>query len=360
MSLDSYVTLGSSGLRVSPLCLGTMTFGEDWGWGASPAESEAMLSEYLERGGNFIDTANIYTLGHSEKIIGDFFAARKDRRHRSVIATKFVGNLHVGDPNGGGAGRKAMVEQCEASLRRLQTDYIDLYWIHNWDRNTPIEETMRALDDLVASGKIRYIGISDTPAWKVAQAQIMAQFRGWNRIIAMQVEYSLLERTVEGELIPMAEELGIGVMPWSPLKNGWLSGKYTRENAKAVTSDRAALVGMPGEKEFRVIDVLAAVAAELQVSPAAVALAWVHNRRGVPSTLIGARRIDQLRANLSALDVKLTAAQIATLDEVSKPALNFPADINAYLSPGFIFAGATVDGQATQALPLVTASSVRY
>jgi aryl-alcohol dehydrogenase-like predicted oxidoreductase len=337
-----------------------MTFGEDWGWGSSPAESEAILAEYLERGGNFIDTANIYTLGHSEKIIGDFFAARKDRRHRSVIATKFVGNLHVGDPNGGGAGRKAMVEQCEASLRRLQTDYIDLYWIHNWDRNTPIEETMRALDDLVASGKIRYIGISDTPAWKVAQAQTMAQFRGWNRIIAMQVEYSLLERTAEGELIPMAEELGIGVMPWSPLKNGWLSGKYTRENAQAVKSDRAALVGMPGEKEFPVIDVLGAVAAELEVSPAAVALAWVHNRRGVASTIVGARRIDQLRTNLSALDLELTAAQIAMLDEVSKPALNFPADINAHLSPSFIFAGATVDGQATQALPLVTASSVRY
>jgi aryl-alcohol dehydrogenase-like predicted oxidoreductase len=360
MSLDSYVTLGSSGLRVSPFCLGTMTFGEDWGWGSSPAESEAILAEYLERGGNFIDTANIYTLGHSEKIIGDFFAARKDRRHRSVIATKFVGNLHVGDPNGGGAGRKAMVEQCEASLRRLQTDYIDLYWIHTWDRNTPIEETMRALDDLVASGKIRYIGISDTPAWKVAQAQTMAQFRGWNRIIAMQVEYSLLERTAEGELIPMAEELGIGVMPWSPLKNGWLSGKYTRENAQAVKSDRAALVGMPGEKEFPVIDVLGAVAAELEVSPAAVALAWVHNRRGVASTIVGARRIDQLRTNLSALDLELTAAQIAMLDEVSKPALNFPADINAHLSPSFIFAGATVDGQATQALPLVTASSVRY
>ncbi len=360
MSLDAYVTLGSSGLRVSPFCLGTMTFGEDWGWGASPAESEAMLSEYLERGGNFIDTANIYTLGHSEKIIGDFFAARKDRRHRSVIATKFVGNLHVGDPNGGGAGRKAMVEQCEASLRRLQTDYLDLYWIHNWDRNTPIDETMRALDDLVASGKIRYIGISDTPAWKVAQAQTVAQFRGWNRIIAMQVEYSLLERTAEGDLIPMAEEFGIGVMPWSPLKNGWLSGKYTRENIKAVTSDRAALVGMPGDEEFPVIDVLGAVAAELQVSPAAVALAWVHNRRGVASTLVGARRIDQLRANLSALDIKLTAAQIATLDAVSKPALNFPADINTNLSPSFIFAGATVDGQATQALPLVSASRVRY
>lgn len=360
MSLDSYVTLGCSGLRVSPFCLGTMTFGEDWGWGSSPAESEAILAEYLERGGNFIDTANVYTRGHSEKIIGDFFAARKDRRHRNVIATKFFGNLHVGDPNGGGAGRKAIIEQCEASLRRLQTDYIDLYWIHNWVRNTPIEETMRALDDLVGSGKVRYIGISDTPAWKVAQAQAIAQFRGWSPLIAMQVEYSLLERTVEGELIPMAEEFGIGVMPWSPLKNGWLSGKYTRENAGSVSSDRSAMVGLPGEKDFRVIDALGTVAAELQVSAAAVALAWVRNRPGVVSTLVGARRIDQLRANVSALDIELTAEQIATLDEVLKPVLNFPADINAHIAPGFAFGGATVDGQPTKVFPLLAASDVRY
>jgi aryl-alcohol dehydrogenase-like predicted oxidoreductase len=360
MSLDSYVTLGRSGLRVSPFCLGTMTFGEDWGWGSSPADSELILAEYLDGGGNFIDTANIYTKGHSEKIIGDFFAARKDRRHRSVIATKFFGNLHVGDPNGGGSGRKAMIEQCEASLRRLQTDYIDLYWIHNWDKGTPIDETMRALDDLVSAGKIRYIGISDTPAWKVAHAQTLAEFRGWNRIIAMQIEYSLLQRTVEGDLIPMAEEFGIGVMPWSPLKNGWLSGKYTRENSGTVASDRASLVGVPGEKEFKVIDAVASVAAELQVSVAAVALAWVHHRRGVASTIVGARRIDQLRANLGALDIHLSAAQIAMLDEVSKPTLNFPAELNTHLSPSLAFAGATVDGQSTNVFPLLSADGARY
>jgi aryl-alcohol dehydrogenase-like predicted oxidoreductase len=184
MSLDSYVTLGRSGLRVSPLCLGTMTFGEDWGWGSSVAESEALLASFLERGGNFIDTANAYTKGHSEVIIGDYFA-RTGRRDRAVIATKFLSNLYPGDPNGGGAGRKSMMAACEQSLRRLKTDYIDLYWLHCWDRHTPIDETMRGLDDLVRSGKVRYVGFSDTPAWKVAQAQTQALFRGWAPLIAL-------------------------------------------------------------------------------------------------------------------------------------------------------------------------------
>ncbi|MGC1301752.1 MAG: aldo/keto reductase [Caulobacteraceae bacterium] len=360
MPLDSYITLGRSGLRVSPFCLGTMTFGEDWGWGSSPADSDAILSEYLERGGNFIDTANVYTNGHSEKIIGDYFAGKKSRRDRAVIATKFFCNLHPGDPNGGGAGRKAIVEQCEASLRRLQTDYIDLYWLHNYDRTAPIEETLRAMDDLVAAGKVRYLGVSDLPAWKVSQAQTVAHFRGWTPMIAMQIEYSLLERTVEGELTPMAQEMGIGVMPWGPLKNGWLSGKYSRENAATVDSGRAALVGTPGEKDYVVIDVLKAVAAEAEATPAAVALAWVQGRPGVSSTLIGARRIEQLRENLAALELKLTADQIARLDAASRPRLNFPADLNRDRSPSLAFAGATVDGETTTLFPLLTASTVRY
>ena len=360
MSLDAYVTLGRSGLRVSPFCLGTMTFGDDWGWGSSPAESEAILARYLERGGNFIDTANIYTNGHSEKIIGDFFAGRKGRRDRTVIATKFFGNLHLGDPNGGGAGRKAIMEQCEASLRRLRTDYIDLYWIHNWDQATPIEESLRAMDDLVTAGKVRYLGVSDTPAWKVAQAQTLAYFRGWAPMIAMQIEYSLLQRTVEGELIPMARELGLGVMPWSPLKSGWLSGKYSRENAGSAASGRAAMVGSPTERDYLVIDVLKTVAAEQGTSPAAVALAWVQSRPGVASTLIGARRIDQLEENLTALEVRLTDGQIASLDEVSQPVLAFPAENNTHLASSLAFAGATVDGKSSTALPLLTGSMTRY
>jgi aryl-alcohol dehydrogenase-like predicted oxidoreductase len=359
MPLNSYVTLGHSGLRVSPFCLGAMTFGEDWGWGTSPEEAEDILTAYREQGGNFIDTANIYTNGHSEKIIGDYFAQRKGERNRVVLATKFFGNLYPGDPNGGGAGRKAIVEQCEESLRRLQTDYIDLYWLHNWDRAAPIEETLRAMHDLVTSGKVRYLGVSDLPAWKVAQAQTLAHFRGWSPLIAMQVEYSLLQRTIEGELIPMAQELGIGVLPWSPLKNGWLTGKYTRENAGDLASGRSEIVGAPVEKDYQVIDALLAVAKEAGVTPAAAALAWVQGRPGVVSTLIGARRIEQLRENITALDVRLTEAQIATLDAASKPTLNFPADNNRDFAPSMAFAGATVDGQETTS-PLVKPDTVRY
>lgn len=231
MALDHYVTLGDSGLRVSPFCLGAMTFGEDWGWGSDVATSKAILSAYFERGGNFIDTANAYTKGHSETIIGDYLRAGGLGRDRLVIATKFFANLYPGDPNGGGASRKSLTAACEESLRRLRTDYIDLYWMHLWDRFTPIEETLRALDDLVRAGKVRYIGFSDTPAWKTAQAQVLARFRGWTPLAALQIEYSLIERTVEGELMPMARELGLGVAPWSPLRAGVLTGKYTRENA---------------------------------------------------------------------------------------------------------------------------------
>src|SRR5882762_820487 len=302
MALTDYVTLGRSGVRVSPLCLGAMTIGEDWEWGSSVAESEAILSRFLERGGNFIDTANVYTKGHSEQIIGDFIGRDAARRDRVVIATKFFGNLYPGDPNGGGAGRKAIVSSCEQSLRRLQTDYIDLYWMHCWDRFTPIEETMRALDDLVGSGKVRYIGLSDTPAWKVAQGQTIARFRGWAPLVALQIEYSLLERTVEGELIPMALEMGLGVTPWSPLKSGVLSGKYTRENAATLKADRGERVTAAlGEKVYAIIDELAGIAKEAGAAPASVALAWVQARPGVASTIIGARRMDQLDQNLAAL-----------------------------------------------------------
>lgn len=360
MSLDSYISLGRSGLRVSPFCLGTMTFGEEWGWGASVAESETILTEYVERGGNFIDTANIYTNGHSEKIIGDYLAARGGLRDRVVLSTKFFGNLYVGDPNGGGAGRKAIVRQCEESLRRLQTDYIDLYWLHNWDRKTPIEETLRAMDDLVASGKVRYLGVSDLPAWKVAHAQIIAHFRDYAPMIAMQVEYSLLARTVEGELTPMAQELGLGVMPWGPLRGGKLSGKYARANAGKQMSDRTGSAAGLTETEYSILDVVKEVAAEIGANTAAVALAWVHGRPGVASTLIGARRLDQIKSNLDAINVTLTGDQIVRLDAISKPTLNFPADNNRDLAPHLAFAGATVDGMKTKALPMLEKSTTRY
>ncbi|WP_460909109.1 aldo/keto reductase [Spirosoma areae] len=321
-----------------------MTFGNDMGWGSSVPDSEAIISRFLEGGGNFIDTANAYNLGHSEKIIGDFFQQRKGKRDRVVIATKFFSNLFSGDPNGGGGSRKAIVAQCDESLRRLQTDYIDLYYLHNWDRFTPVEETMSALDTLVQSGKVRYIGFSDAPAWKVAQAQVIAQFRGWAPLIALQIEYSLLERTVEGELIPMAEELGLGVLPWSPLKMGKLSGKYTRENKEQLQGVRGAIVGQLSDKEYAIVDELQKVAAEHQTDVASIALAWVQSKPGVSSTIIGARTIEHLESNLKALDVKLTPEQVEALDAVSKPILNFPADFNRDLSPNYAHAGATVNG----------------
>lgn len=355
-TLDSFITLGRSGLRVSPYCLGTMTFGEDHGWGASPEESGRMLDLYLERGGNFLDTANVYTSGHSEKIVGDYLAARPGLRDRLVLGTKFFSNLHPGDPNGGGAGRKALISQLEESLRRLQTDYLDIYWVHNWDRGTPVEETLRALDELVTAGKVRYIGVSDLPAWVVSEGQTLARLRGLHPIIAMQVEYSLLERTVEGELLPAAAHHGIGVMPWSPLHNGHLTGKYKRgDDSRA----RGGIVPGPTEDEWDVIETLERVAGEADVPMAAAALTWVRTRPGVASTLIGARSVGQLETNLDSLAVDLTEEQLMTLSEASTPTLNFPAANNAGLGPVLAFGGMSIDGVQYPDSPLMHAD-VRY
>jgi aryl-alcohol dehydrogenase-like predicted oxidoreductase len=352
MSLNHYVTLGNSGLRVSPLCLGAMTFGEEWGWGASVGDSEAILSRFLERGGNFIDTANGYTLGHSEVIIGNYVAKRPGLRDRLVIATKFFTNMFPGDPNGGGASRKSIVAACDESLRRLQTSYIDLYWLHMWDRFTPIDETMRALDDLVRAGKIRYVGFSDTPAWKTAQAQTVATLRGWTPLVALQIEYSLIERTVEGELIPMSRELGLGVTPWGPLRGGALSGKYTRENADRIQPARGSRVSAYlNERTFRIVDELVRIGRELGMTPASVALAWVQSRAGVASTIIGARTLDQLEQNLSAVEHVLSADHIASLDAVSEPVLPFPIATLRAMSSSVMHAGATVNGESSELLP---------
>ena len=352
MPLDHFVTLGDSGLRVSPLCLGAMTFGADWGWGSDVPESEAILARYIERGGNFVDTANAYTKGHSEKIIGDYVNRSGVRRDQLVIATKFTANLFPGDPNAGGASRKALTAACDESLRRLQTDYIDLYWMHAWDRFTPIEETIRALDDLVRAGKVRYLGFSDTPAWKVTQAQLLAQFRGWTPLIALQIEYSLVERTVEGELIPMAQALGLGVTPWSPLRGGVLTGKYTRGNAgQAQPGGGRAVAAYLNERTFAIIDELIRLGRELNTTPAAVALSWVQSKAGVASTIIGARRLDQLDQNLAALDVQLEADHVAALDRFSEPTLGFPSRFLS-LAQNFMHAGATVNGEASQRWPM--------
>src|SRR3979490_525023 len=312
MPLDHYVTLGRSGLRVSPLCLGAMTFGEDLGWGSSVEEAQQIIDRFIELGGNFIDTANFYTKGHSEKIIGDHVGRHGARRDRLVIATKFRGNLYPGDPNGGGSGRKSIIAACENSLRRLQTDYIDLYWLHNWDVHTPIEETMAALEDLVRAGKVRYLGVSDTPAWKIVEANVTARFRGGSAFIGLQIEYSLLERTVEQELVPMALELGLGITPWSPLKSGALSGKYTRKHAGEVKGDGGVFLDpFLGERAYAVVDDLDAIATARDSTPARIALAWVQGRPGVTSTIIGARRMSQLEDNVKALEVMLTTEERA-------------------------------------------------
>jgi aryl-alcohol dehydrogenase-like predicted oxidoreductase len=230
LSLDSYRLLGRSGLRVSPLALGTMTFGTDWGWGSDRDEAKRILDAYLDRGGNFIDTANKYTNGTSERLIGELVG---DRRERLVLATKYTLTMRPGDPNAGGNHRKNMVRSVEASLERLKTDYIDLLYLHAWDATTPVEEILRAMDDLVRAGKVLYVGISDTPAWQVSRMQAIADLRGWAPLVALQIEYSLIERTVERELIPMAQEMGLGVIPWSPLASGVLTGKYTRADLDA-------------------------------------------------------------------------------------------------------------------------------
>ncbi|MBW4619952.1 MAG: aldo/keto reductase [Cyanosarcina radialis HA8281-LM2] len=225
MSLDSYYTLGKSGLRVSRLALGTMTFGTEWGWGADEETARQLFNTYIEAGGNFIDTADLYTGGTSETWLGKFVAER-NLRDRTVIATKFSYNAEPGNPNAGGNGRKNMMRAVEGSLKRLGTDYIDLYILHTWDRITPAEEVMRTMDDLVRSGKVRYLGLSDTPAWYAARAQTLAEWRDYEPLSTLQLEYSLLERNIEREFIDLGTELGMGVMVWSPLASGLLSGKY--------------------------------------------------------------------------------------------------------------------------------------
>lgn len=357
MTLRSYRTLGRSGLRVSPFCLGGMTLGDDWGWGADTKTAVNIIDRYRELGGNFIDTANIYTSGHSEKIVGDTIGRHSSLRTNMVIGTKFSANTWPGDPNGGGGGAKSIIQNCEQSLRRLQTDYIDLYWLHQWDWNTPFEETMRTLDQLVTSGKVRYIGVSYAKAWKIAQAQTMAILKGWAPFIGLQVEYSLLERTIEDELAPMALELGLGITPWSPLKGGILTGKYL--GASNVADSRLGTSGsinggVPalGEKETAILSKLMEISERHQTTSAAVALSWVINKPGVASTIIGIRKTSQLESNLAALEVSLSVDEVAALDELSAPVSTFVTKYAAY-SKMFQHGGIEVNGFQPAPLPAV-------
>ncbi|MGA8408388.1 MAG: aldo/keto reductase [Candidatus Acidiferrales bacterium] len=327
MSLQDYVTLGRSGLRVSPLSLGTMTFGTEWGWGSDEAQAREIFNRYVDQGGNFVDTANMYTGGKSEQMVGKFIGEKK-LRDRIVLATKFTFNSEQGNPNSGGNGRKNIYQALEASLRRLQTDYIDLYWLHAWDLVTPVEEVLSTLTDLVRDGKIRYYGFSDTPAWYVARAQTLAEKEGKERLIALQLEYSLVERNIEREHIPAAQELGIGVCPWSPLAGGFLTGKYKREGAESGKGEGRLETtkgsGNPAfnkfsERNWRIHDVLVDVAKQINKPAAQVALNWVTTQPGVTSTIIGATKISQLNDNLGAVEFTIPAELRKRLDEVSAP-----------------------------------------
>ncbi len=316
--LDHYRLLGRSGLRVSPLALGTMTFGTDWGWGADKDECRKIFERYAELGGNFIDTANRYTNGTAETFVGEFI---KGRRDQFVIATKYTLNMRPGDPNAGGSHRKNLVQSLEASLKRLQVDYIDLYWVHAWDRYTLIEEVMRALDDVVRQGKVLSVGISDAPAWKVAQANTLASLRGWSPFVALQIQYSLIERTSERDLIPMAQEFGLAVMPWAILGSGVLTGKHSRPDNDSLRGDWGRL---RDERNRIIVDEVVKVAQEIGYSPAQVAINWVLQRPGVTSPLIGARTVQQFEDNVAALDFTLSAEQVARLNKVSEIDLGFP------------------------------------
>src|SRR5271169_6566712 len=248
----NYRLFGNSGLRVSEISLGTMTFGEDWGWGSSKDEARKIYDAYRAEGGNFIDTANLYTNGTSENFIGDFM---RDHRQSVVLATKYTNCAPGDDANASGNHRKSMVQALEASLLRLKTDYIDLYWLHIWDQMTPVEEVMRAFDDLVRQGKVLYIGVSDAPAWWIAQANTLAELRGWTQFIGLQIEYSLIERTVERELIPMAKAFNLGLVAWSPLAGGLLSGKYHSGGAAEgrYTTEMAKGFMRTGERPDRIV-----------------------------------------------------------------------------------------------------------
>lgn len=349
--LDHYRLLGRSGLRVSPLALGTMTFSVEGGWGSSEDEARAMVDRFTERGGNFIDTADFYgQMGGSEEWLGRIV---KGRRHPLVISTKYSLTTRPGDPNAAGNGRKNMVRSVEDSLRRLQTDYIDLLYLHMWDFRTPVDEILRGFDDLVASGKVLYTGLSDTPAWQASRMQAIADLRGWTQFCALQIQYSLIERTVERELIPMAREMGMGVSPWAPLGQGMLTGKYTRADLDtagsmdAIGSRKAinAVTGKLTPRNLDIADVVVEVAREIGCTAAQVALAWTLANPATCAPVVGVRTPAQLDDNLGALDLTLDESQLARLDAVSAVPKVFPMDVLTGPAEGMMFGGVTVEGR---------------
>jgi aryl-alcohol dehydrogenase-like predicted oxidoreductase len=322
-----YRLLGNSGLRVSEAALGTMIFGDKLEWGSPKAEAEKVYETYREAGGNFIDTANFYTGGTSETFVGEFI---KGHRDSVVLATKYSNAAPGNDPNAAGNHRKSMMQALEASLKRLQTDYIDLYWVHIWDGITPVEEVMRGLDDIVRQGKVLYVGVSDAPAWWIAQANTLAELRGWTQFIGLQIEYSLVERTVERELIPMSKALNLGVLAWSPLAKGVLSGKYHGDGRAdgGRMSNEAMKEFLPEEQRAtRIISAVKAVSEQVGRSMAQVALAWLRHQTVPVIPIMGARKVSQLQDNLASLDLELSAEQLKSLDGASRIEVGFPQSI---------------------------------
>lgn len=325
-----YKLLGKSGLRVSELCLGTMTFGEEWGWGASKDTSRQIFDTFVEAGGNFIDTANMYTNGNSEKIVGELIASDRDR---FVVATKYslTGNpLELYDnnnrsknPNGSGNHRKNLVQSLEESLKRLNLDFVDVLWLHAWDFTTPIEEVMRAFDDLVRQGKVLHIGVSDTPAWIVSEANTFARCNNMAQFIALQIEYSLAERTPERDLLPMATAFDLAITPWSPLAGGVLSGKYSQSNGNGQSTSRGLDIS---ERSLKIAHAVGEVAQELGRSSAQIALAWIRAQSPQMIPILGARKLEQLQDNLKCLEVTLSPEQLQRLGQVSQIDLGFPHD----------------------------------
>lgn len=317
----NYRLFGKTGLRVSELCLGTMSFGQEWGWGADKAESQKIFDAYANAGGNFLDTANRYTEGTSERWLGEFI--RKDRHH-FVVATKYTLHDRLGDINFAGNHRKNMMRSVEESLRRLDTDFIDLLWVHAWDKVTPVEEVLRGLDDLVRSGKVQYIGVSDTPAWVVSRANTLAELRGWTAFAGLQIEYSLLQRTPERDLLPMARNFGMAITPWGAIGGGALTGKYLRgESGRIVEhskrrSDRANTIAAEVVEQ----------AAKLGVTPGQLAINWTRQQpNGLTAIpIIGASKAAQLEESLGCLNFEIPSETFQALDEVSAIELGFPHD----------------------------------
>ena len=332
-----YKLLGHSGLRVSELCLGTMTFGETWGWGASKAESQKMFDLFAKEGGNFIDTSVNYTDGTAEEFLGDFL--KTDRDH-FVIATKYtLTRPNNTDPNGGGNSRKNMMKSVERSLRRLQTDHIDLYYLHMWDYMTPVEEIARGLDDLVRQGKVSYVAFSDTPDYIVAEANTRADLMGWSRFIGMQIPYSLLGRDVERSILPMAKHWDMAVLPWGLLEEGILTGKFLKKAKAATRVDQDKL--KLSEKSLKVLKEVENISKEVGKPMSQVAINWVRQQpKAQMIPILGARSAKQLKDNLGILDWKLTDEQWKCLDEVSAIDLGFP---HGFLDGNRYIYGATYD-----------------